>query len=144
MVKTNTTIAGKCESDFNVCRRLEPSPRSYVTTTSRCVECSLTSSAPSHVSTRKQMEPVRGTGRAWVVVVGVVAAGVGLVLLVVFAVYRYRRCYEGSYDIDAEMPMNGYIPSSTCSQTAILSKRNGSVKSMPHCTVSRSSRELYV
>jgi len=35
MVKTNTTIAGKCESDFNVCRRLEPSPRSYDVTLRR-------------------------------------------------------------------------------------------------------------
>jgi len=130
-----------------VYRRLEPSPRTYVTPTSQCVECSMTSSAPSHVTTRKQVvaatETVRGRSGAWVVV-GVVATVIAALLLVAFGVYRYRRCYEGSYDIDAEMPMNGYIPSNTCSQTAILSKRNGSVKSMPHCTASRSSRELYV
>jgi len=75
---------------------------------------------------------------------GGVAAGLAALLLVAFAVYRYRRCYEGSYDVDAELPMNGYVPSGVGSETAILSKRNGSVKSTSHCTASRSSKELYV
>jgi len=79
------------------------------------------------------------------VVLGGVAVAVALLLLVAFAVYRYRRCYEGSYDVDAELPMNGYVPSGTGSETAILSsKRNGGVKSASHCAVSRSSKELYV
>jgi len=100
------------------------------------------------VTTRKQSSSAaaasdRGGGRVGLAV-GSVAAGVAVILLAAFGVYRYRRCYEGSYDIDAELPMNGYVPSNVCSETAILSKRNGSVKSMPHCTVSRSSRELYV
>jgi len=108
----------------------------------------MTSSAPGYVTTRKQIaaaasKPAQRKGRAGVVV-GCVAAGVAVVLLAAFGVYRYRRCYEGSYDIDAELPMNGYVPSSSCSETAILSKRNGGVKSMPHCTVSRNSKELYV
>jgi len=136
---------------ISVCRRLEPSAHSYVTATSECVDCSLASSPPNHVTTRKHIattpatpEPVqRAAGRTGAVIGGV-AAAVALVLLVAFAVYRYRRCYEGSYDIDAELPMNGYVPSNACSETAILSKRNGSIKSLPHCTVSRSSKELYV
>jgi len=140
-----------CKPVFNehlyVCRRLDPSSRSYVTPTSQCVRCSLTSSAPGHVTTRKQVaaatEPVQRAGRTGIVI-GSVAAGVVVLLLVAFAVYRYRRCYEGSYDVDAELPMNGYVPSNVCSETAILSKRNGPVKSLPRCTVSRSSKELYV
>jgi len=143
------TKVTQCELGFNIrayvylCRRLEPSPHSRITPTSPCVQCLVTSSAASHVTTRKQVsaaatEGVEGAGRAWMVGGGL-AAGLVLLLAVALAVYRYRRCYEGSYDVDAELPMNGYVPSGTCSD-----KRNGSVKSMSHCTVSRSSRELYV
>jgi len=90
----------------------------------------------------------RGTaGRAWMVGGGV-AAGVAVLTLAAFAVYRYRRCYEGSYSIDAELPMNGYIPSRTCgsgSETATMNKRNGGIKPVSHCSnLSRSSKELYV
>ena len=129
-----------------MCRRLEPSPRSHVTPTTS------PAAATNHATTRKPTaaspEPVRGegAGRAWVAGGGVAAALVAL-FLVAFAVYRYRRCYEGSYDVDAELPMNGYVPSACAGagETATLSKRNGGVKSVSHsCTVSRSSKELYV
>jgi len=59
------------------------------------------------VTTRKQQsESVRGGGgRSWWVVC-VAAVGAGALALVALGVYRYRRCYEGSYDIDAELAIN--------------------------------------
>jgi len=39
-------------------------------------------------------------------VVCVAAVGAGALALVALGVYRYRRCYEGSYDIDAELAIN--------------------------------------
>lgn len=78
-----------------------------------------------------------------------------LLLIAVLAVYRYRRCYDGTYEIDAESSANGYVPTSSTNvsngELRPMYQRgvgmNGSVRTKngpneSHYT--RPTRELYV
>jgi hypothetical protein len=103
--------------------------------------------------------PVAGTSSSRVGVIGGSAVGALAALLIALAlgIYRYRRCYDGTYEIDANSAMNGYVPASSSlyhidsgggngltgngRQTSNgRGKMNGTATLSKH----RSTRELYV
>lgn len=124
----------ECDDAYEDCANvINPNPAMTSSPPRRTV--AMTTTIRSSMTTNGSADDVIGNRAAAAVggndtslIVGCVST-LAFVLLVVgaVAVYRYRRCYDGTYEIDAESSANGYVP------TSLSSVGNGELRPMRQC-----------